>query len=369
VAELEAALRESKSTLDKERNEVERLRGGNQESSQLEAKLNSLRKQADDLNEEIQLLEEIKSEHMELQAETSTASKAAETEILRLRAELGKKDERISSLQRECTSLSITGSPILGSRRGSGASVIITEDEQKSMRDQIIGLKMIVNQLTDENHDYSEQNKQLLAEALMLKEAQKALESTVESLMERMELEQDQQGEQQESPSLRRSAKSSNGPLPNNDHVEKELRKQIADVERRKNREIASLNQEVSELEHLVEAKIFREDELESNLKRYRKLLDQARSQGFTLDEAQAKSSKASVASNGSNEDACELCEQKGHDVRYKAADSSLLTLPAVGKLPFDECYASLASQQRRQSKGLLRRLRSFHCSRFLFSG
>ena len=76
----------------------------------------------------------------------------------------------------------------------------------------------------------------------------------------------------------------------------------------------------------MVEAKIFKEDDLESQLERYRKLVDQATSQGFikpssrhsstAASESNVGSAKSSLAPPLEDPNACELCNEPGHDVR-----------------------------------------------------
>ena len=76
----------------------------------------------------------------------------------------------------------------------------------------------------------------------------------------------------------------------------------------------------------LIEAKIFREDELESELKRLRDKSSSANQASTQHASRSEKSSTSSMISNGSksstsstqaedNPDACELCGELGHDI------------------------------------------------------
>lgn len=62
-----------------------------------------------------------------------------------------------------------------GSRRSAGG-----KDEGAAMRESIIGLKVIVGTLEEENKELSEANKVLVKDARELKAAQRSLEATVE---------------------------------------------------------------------------------------------------------------------------------------------------------------------------------------------
>jgi len=75
---------------------------------------------------------------------------------------------------------------------------------------------------------------------------------------------------------------------------------------------------QVSELEALVESKIYREDELESELERYKSLV----SQTPTSDSLSVSHSISAGAKNGTahreeedGETSCEMCGETGHDL------------------------------------------------------
>jgi CAP-Gly domain-containing linker protein 1 len=109
-----------------------------------------------------------------------------------------------------------------------------------------------------------------------------------------------------------------------------EVRAKLLEVERKSSREIKALNQEVSflfrytvlfvltqraflnnqvsELESLVESKIFREGELTDELAHVRRLLSRAEQQGLTVDEKKRKGAIRAASPDGDGLPVCELC-------------------------------------------------------------
>lgn len=117
-----------------------------------------------------------------------------------------------------------------------------------------------------------------------------------------------------------------------------DLKTKLKEAEKRSEREIKALNQEVSwslgtreqgadvgfsqvtELESLIESKIYREDELESELEKYKRLA--------------AKAPAASSKTNGATsvaEDVCDMCGETGHDL-----DSCPICASSSHVLPID---------------------------------
>lgn len=98
----------------------------------------------------------------------------------------------------------------------------------------------------------------------------------------------------------------------------RQVKDQLQDAERKHNREIKTLNRDVTELETIIEAKIFKEEDLETALENERKVARQLRDD--------MKALKASMGLRNNNKDEpkqpyCELCELSGHDlVDCKAA-------------------------------------------------
>ncbi|KAL0571109.1 hypothetical protein V5O48_010841 [Marasmius crinis-equi] len=111
-----------------------------------------------------------------------------------------------------------------------------------------------------------------------------------------------------------------------------QLRKKLADVEMKNTRTTHDLNKEISELESLVEAKIYREDELEQEVERLKEKigkLERKKSKSSIGPEAvvgegaHRESSTLTTTSHVSNSsfssengvDVCEICEKPGHDI------------------------------------------------------
>jgi len=165
-----------------------------------------------------------------------------------------------------------------------------------------------------------------LTETEDLKDIVKTLEATVEESIQReeqiLEGEQNGKGEMDEPSQLQKSLRESRLDVDT-------LRKKLADVEKRSARTISELNKEVADLESLVEAKIYREDDLEREVERLKDKVQrlQSKSSKASGGDAMAKSSSRSNHTRSSTvtqqtitkEDpstlVCEICEQKGHDI------------------------------------------------------
>ncbi|TFK54397.1 hypothetical protein OE88DRAFT_1190781 [Heliocybe sulcata] len=109
-----------------------------------------------------------------------------------------------------------------------------------------------------------------------------------------------------------------------------QLRKRHAEAELKSARTIHDLNKEVSELETLVESKIYREDELEHELERLKEKLakEQRKSSKSTAEPEETRvpfpSGRTSISSMNAlqldqggeeGEQVCEICERPGHDI------------------------------------------------------
>ena len=71
----------------------------------------------------------------------------------------------------------------------------------------------------------------------------------------------------------------------------------------------SQLNREVSELESLIESKIYREDELETRLSQLERELSKQRSANVSAQRGSGHSRQPSAADSTATEDRCELCE------------------------------------------------------------
>lgn len=187
LQQVEAALRENRTALENERAELEVLRADSSNSGASE-KLSSLqrelaaahsekeeaRQQVKDLEEEIALLEEIK---------TDQAAVDGSQDLVRVTEELKRREEEVETLKSQ---LAQARSGADSDQRGvtsDSHTNLSTRDrgDVPSLKDQIVGLKVIISQLTEENRELGQQNKALLGQADVLREAQSSLEATVET--------------------------------------------------------------------------------------------------------------------------------------------------------------------------------------------
>ncbi|GAA5867390.1 hypothetical protein JCM1840_002120 [Sporobolomyces johnsonii] len=288
IKELQDALTESQSTLEAERYELEGLRHEANGDASLADDLKRVSRELASAKADFEKVQRDAAQNSDLVSELREDLRAAEKEIERLqKLELPTPDSRRAS--------------VASTRSSMGG-----KDEATATRDQIVGLKSIISTLTEENQALLERNQTLLGESQELKNAQQALEATVENLMN--EMNSSTAASQAASPAVdRRASLASDATLRR--EVE-ELKSQLKEVQRKSEREIKALNQEVTELESLVESKIYREDELESELEKYKAL---------------ATGSSAAVGASHKNgahsrhedeaEGACEMCGQTGHDL------------------------------------------------------
>ncbi|TFY60524.1 hypothetical protein EVG20_g7385 [Dentipellis fragilis] len=186
-------------------------------------------------------------------------------------------------------------------------------------REEIAGLKHIIQELQKENTAAAQHNKLLESEnKLLLSETQKLRNemSTWEENLERRLANSNHHSNQQTAAGKPQQEIQD---LEVKHEMELEqLRKKQADIEMKNARTIHDLHKEVSELESLIESKIYREDELEHEIDRLKDKLSRS----------QKKLSKGASESNGSLDslstksdggqqsgDVCEICEQPGHDI------------------------------------------------------
>ncbi|GAA5830650.1 hypothetical protein JCM5353_007570 [Sporobolomyces roseus] len=283
IKELQEALNESQATLETERNELEGLRHEANGSS------------SEDLKRISRELANAKSDFATLQQESTKNSRLVDE----LRQDLRAAEKEIERLQRFEEK----------DRRGSIASSIGGKDEMTSAKDQIVGLKSIVSGLTEENQQLVDMSKLLEEDAAELRATQQALEATVENLMNELSSTPAQQ------PSSTDSSSSSTTSLRRELEA---LRSELKEVQRKSERDLKALNQEVSELEALVESKIYREDELETELERYKTLAAQTPTTGsFSVPRSNGASLKNGTSHHEEEdgETSCEMCGETGHDL------------------------------------------------------
>jgi len=110
----------------------------------------------------------------------------------------------------------------------------------------------------------------------------------------------------------------------NHDTEIEQLRKRQSEAEMKSARTVHQLNKEIGELESLIEAKIYREDELERELERVQEKLSRSQKKssrnGLGVEGMGGRGNHAGsdasgdLKSNG-REEVCEICERPGHDI------------------------------------------------------
>lgn len=237
------------------------------------------------------------------------------------------------------------------SRDSTGSTSSRTKDD--NLRDQISGLKVMNQELQKENSTLTSkirsievENKTLMTEMDDLKETIKTLEQAVDESIQREErmLEEEAQGglATDESSVLQRTLRETRAEVD-------QLRKKLTDTEKRTTKTIAELNKEVADLESLVEAKIYREDDLEREVERLKDKVQRLQSKssskntsgGHDLSKSQSRGSHTRSSTvtqqtvtkeEPSSTAVCEICEQAGHDIfscPLLKEDESATTAPA----------------------------------------
>ncbi|KAJ6499418.1 hypothetical protein C8R45DRAFT_982319 [Mycena sanguinolenta] len=196
-----------------------------------------------------------------------------------------------------------------------------SKHDLSAAREEITGLKHIVQELQKESLAATQrtkllesENQLLLSEAEQLRQEVQILEENLDNSLTREEnaLEEAPSGDAASLQRLMRDQK-----VKSEMELE-QLRKRLADSEMKSARVAHDLNKEISELEALIESKIYREDELEQELERTKeKLARQRKASKGSSEVVDARRRPASVASSevSDTEGVCEICEKPGHDI------------------------------------------------------
>ncbi|KAF7321415.1 hypothetical protein MKEN_00662000 [Mycena kentingensis (nom. inval.)] len=323
VEEVEAALQESTATLEDARAEVEGLRN---ELANLDG-LVSDNGDAGDLYtrvakivdrgaaEKQRLTDEIDKLRLSLEdARRGHSGISQETDNLR---------QTLAAQTAEIESLKKKANRDVGFNNGIAApsSPLPSKHDLSAAREEIKGLKLIVQELQKENLAATQrtklvesENQMLLTETEQLRQEVQILEENLDnSLLKEEEAHDDTPGD---SSSLQRLLKDQKAKF---EMETEKLRKQVTDMERKHARDKNDFNKEIGELEALIESKIYREDELEQELERTKQKLAKQRksSKGSTEPQPSTRKRSASVASETSDngEPVCEICEQRGHEI------------------------------------------------------
>lgn len=275
-----------------------------------------------EMEEMKRVMEEINSKNERLKAERrkereswSTENETLKTQLDHLRrfsAPVSPGESTTSTLGGNLSNEQRSSLPA-SARRESFNSTMSTRKEESQ---QILGLKHIIQELTKENLEVTQQNKLLIEETEELRKAQTALEVNVERLMADLEGLNGLGGEYDDGDNLYtgqvdeiRTVDEGDTPVLTQSASVEELRHEVrrlqrevtekqalmdrlsakhsqeigglrdkmTDIERKAAREVNALNKEVAELETLVESKIFKEDELEMKIIELKKDLRNAR--------------------------------------------------------------------------------------------
>ncbi|KAH8921082.1 hypothetical protein BT69DRAFT_1351890 [Atractiella rhizophila] len=293
--ELEEAFLESQIALENERAEVERLRemssgGGGMD---LDKELKRMQKALEVEREEKKRL---KKELDSVLASGSGTGGDEETSSNKLRIELQARDDEIKLLRQR---LSEAGRQSGGSRRSVGG--------EGDMEEQVSGYKILVKNLSDENKKLMEEKMSLEVQMDTLKDAHIALEATVVNLTKEL-------GENG------RTLIPPTSPALGRDEEIASLKAKMEEMAKKSAREVKALNQEVSELEALVESKVFREEELDAEVRKLRKMVGQGGPQApsnasihsSTPPSSQRHLSNGHISPDGS--EPCEMCG-RGHSL------------------------------------------------------
>ncbi|KAG8998402.1 hypothetical protein FRB90_012312 [Tulasnella sp. 427] len=205
-------------------------------------------------------------------------------------------------------------------------------NSEENLKDQVKGLKHINAELRKENSGLSSQIKVLeseikihLAEIEDLRDTTKNLEKTLEEVIEKEEKAlADEDGDK----SVSKDSEEDPVAIIKSLKAEVEqLQKRLSEVEKEHTKTVHSLNKDILDLEQLVEAKIYREDDLEREIERLNEKISRRRSRKASGDSLRHSAEQTRPSSRGSgtlavvppeaeaDNHACELCGQPGHDL------------------------------------------------------
>ncbi|KAH9935437.1 uncharacterized protein B0H18DRAFT_975714 [Fomitopsis serialis] len=356
VEEMEEALRENTVALENARAEIEGLRNeiadlegltaSNSSDKVAEIAQRSSQERAR-LNEEIaslrQKLTDLQSQHQQPDGDTGELyeqNRALKSTIDLLQSECDKREAELVALRQALADLEVLveeRTTELESVRkkvsrdtavngGDSGKVTPSKHDLTNAREEITGLKHIVQELQKENSAAAQrnkvlesENKLLLTETEQLRQDLKVLEESVEQSIMREE-----QALASGTDASVSSGSTESATLQWKYEAEMEqLRKKQAEADMKSARTIHDLNKEIGELETLVESKIYREDELERELERLRDKV--ARSQRkASKTSTEPTTPNAAITSDGNlpntsvienSQDVCEICERPGHDI------------------------------------------------------
>ncbi|KDN40486.1 hypothetical protein RSAG8_08106, partial [Rhizoctonia solani AG-8 WAC10335] len=305
IEELVEALREGAVTLETARGDVEGLRA---EVADLESLKTTTAQEGEvqpvevaqlkkELDETKKALEAAEKSELDLHAMVE----GLEKDKVELEQRAVEHQRMVVELQRKTTSTEQLRAESPNTRRD---SVDSDSSRGRGKREQIAGLKHIITGLEEEIRQWGSKH-------AMLEQENKLLESGTEQLqsaMRRLEATIDNK--------LDPKAEGTDGERIKRIETENELMKtKITEMEQKHARLVLDLNKEITELENLVESKIYREDDLERELERCKEKLARAQKHsGESMLTNGTSKSKSTIKVITTMADRCELCESKDHD-------------------------------------------------------
>ncbi|TFK22601.1 hypothetical protein FA15DRAFT_514638 [Coprinopsis marcescibilis] len=190
-------------------------------------------------------------------------------------------------------------------------------DLSSSNKEEVTGLKHIIQELQKENSSILSKVKMLESENHLMRSETEQLQQEVRILEE--SLDGNISGEEAGGVSptadislLQRRFKDQALEL-------EQLKKKMSESEMKHGRATHDLNKEISELEALVESKIYKEDELEQEIERLKDKISRAKKSSKSSAEPSTSTNNRplSIASSTGSSDGpvCEICERPGHDI------------------------------------------------------
>ncbi|KAJ7733766.1 hypothetical protein DFH07DRAFT_928669 [Mycena maculata] len=322
VEEVEEALQESTAALEDARAEVEGLRAelanldglvaGSGEDGDLPSRVAQVANRAS--TDRLRFTDEI-AKLQDLLEEARRGEADASEEVEKLRQALAAQTAEVDALKKK-TNRDVA----LNNGVQAPQSPTTSKYDLSVAREEIKGLKHIVQELQQESLAAAQrtkvlesENQLLLSEAEQLRQEVQILEENLDNSLTREENALDE-GPPGDTASLQRLMKDQKVKL---EMEIDQLRKRLADAEMKSARVAHDLNKEISELEALIESKIYREDELEQELERTKEKLARQRKASKGSSEVDTRRRPGSVASSdvSDTEGVCEICEKPGHDI------------------------------------------------------
>ncbi|KAF8813595.1 hypothetical protein BYT27DRAFT_7083346 [Phlegmacium glaucopus] len=201
--------------------------------------------------------------------------------------------------------------------------------DTSTLKEEVAGLKHIVQDLQKENLAATQRIKYLESENQLLSSEAEQLRQEVRVLEENLDNSLKEEMSALENPSTpntgnedgrQRNSKERNVQL---EGELEQMRKRSNEAEIKHARVVHDLNKEISELEALVESKIYREDELEQEVERLKEKISRHKKMSKSshdLEEGRNRLSSVSSSTESSDNlsargQVCEICERPGHDI------------------------------------------------------